>query len=183
MARTNNHIPIFLLLLTFSFAQALHAGELGDQLNFLSRKFVIFLDFDKFNEAANLFHYPQSYTEKELNREANSIMNSLKLYTTVIGTPKIINSFKYNGKIVAVGVTGAGLDYWQQKTKQSQQIILPVKFSNLGKGFLRIEFCLIKENWEIKSVDFGLPATITNEQSIQRLREEDGKSGTDPNEI
>ena len=182
MARTNNHIPIFVLLLTFSFAQALHAGELGNQLNFLSRKFVFYLDSGNFDEAANLFHYPQSYTEKELNREVNSITNSLKLYTTVIGTPRIIDSFKYNGKIVAVGVTGADLDYWQQKTKQSPQFILPVKFGNLGRGFLRIEFCLIKENWEIKSVDFGLPATITNEQSIQRLRAEDRKSGADPNE-
>lgn len=172
MTRPSYHILIIILLLTSAFPQILQAEDLSNKLNLLSKKFVSFLSSGNFEKASSLFHYPQSYSEEELNREIISIKTSLKKYTLFIGKPTVIDSFKYNDKIIAIGVTGADFDYWQKKVEKSPQLILPVEFSKLGIGFLRIEFCHINESWEIKSVDFGIPATKINDQSIQSLRED-----------
>lgn len=160
--RTILYVVILSVLIPLSiFAQPLTTHEE------LTKKYLAYVEQNSFEEAANLFHYPSSYSFAKKQSEFNSVKDALKRYKANLGSILQIIGKMPQGDYIGTGVSGAEIDYWNKIQNQPQQIILPCRFQNLEFCVIRIVFCEIQDKIEIQSVDYSF---IRSENSITILK-------------
>lgn len=128
-----------------------------------ARLFINCYNNNDFFGATKLFHFPQDYTDKELKKEKDAIRKTLKMYFEEFG--KITNIEKTDNPSLYyfVMIGGGNLPYWQ-KYPDVYNTFYKVKFSREGQGYLVLVFCHISDKWEIRQVNYGLPAERSKSQ-------------------
>ena len=122
-----------------------------------SGRFVEAYNKKDFAGLAELFHFPPEYTEQELKADKEAIRKTLSLYFDefgkITGFEKVENPpFHY---FVAIG--GADISYWE-KHPEGDKVSYKAAFSGEGEGYLTLTFSYILRKWEIRQVNYGLPA-------------------------
>lgn len=111
-----------------------------------------------FDTASELFHYPSTYSPEERAKDKIGVRSVLEYFNQSFG--KIL-SYKIpeNTELyLALSIGGGDLPYWA-KHPTSIRITYEVRFSNDGQGYVIIDLCKINDNYEIRSVHYGLPAS------------------------
>ena len=148
-------LNMFLLIGFLVFPLSLNADDQAVITQKLAGEFLKLTQNDQFEQAALLFHYPDTYSKKKRESEFRSVRDGLKKHKDKFGN--IIQIVKYipDADFLGFGVSGAEIDYWKQQVGESPSIILPCKFEKLNFGIIRIIFCKIGDKYEIQSVDYS----------------------------
>lgn len=122
-----------------------------------SGRFVEAYNKKDFAGLAELFHFPEEYTGEELKADKEAIRKTLSLYFDefgkIAGLEKVENPpFHY---FVTIG--SADIAYWE-KHPEGDKVAYKAVFSREGEGYLTLTFSYILRKWEIRQVNYGLPA-------------------------
>jgi len=116
---------------------------------------------------ANLLHYPDSFTQEQLNEDKNGITRCLAIVADKLGSLESyeLNNNKISYLFVALGT--ASLEYWD-KHPFFYSLIYDVKFAKREKGYLIFNFSIINDKLVIHSTLFGLPADNPESETIMK---------------
>ncbi len=148
-------IGLIVFLIGFFFVSNAPAQE--EIFSEKTGRFVDHYNKKEFAGLVDLFHFPEEYTAAEMKADKEALRKTLKLYFDefgkITGFEKMENPpFHY---FVTIG--SADIPYWQ-KNPEGDKITYRVKFSQEGEGFLVLVFSYILKEWEIRQVNYGLPA-------------------------
>jgi hypothetical protein len=119
-------------------------------------------------EAAELFHYPPSYTGQERKDDVAAVALTLGLMTREFGTPGSPQPHTSYAMWYAVGGGGGDIPYWKDHP-HLLDAVYRVSFSREGPGFVIFKFIEIGGAIEIASVQYGIPADRAG--AMERIRE------------
>ena len=143
---------------TFSKSQALKISEL----------FIKFVSKDDFESASKLLHYPNEYTEEQLESDIKGVSAIMQSLDHSFG--EIISYKEATGMNVVASIGGgtADIPYWK-KYSESKKLTLEASFSKYGNGYLEFVFYNINGELGLRAVNYGLPASST--ESIKLLKQ------------
>lgn len=154
MKKQFRHIYLLACFILFVVAPARTQEE---NLQEKATLFINYYNNKDFVGATKLFHFPQGYTTKELKEDKVAISKALKLYFEEFGeitkSEKTVNPSQYYFHMIG----GGNLPYWQ-RYPDAYNLFYKVEFSREGKGYVVLVFCHILDKWEIRQVNYGLPA-------------------------
>lgn len=114
-----------------------------------------------FEGAATLFHYPESYSAAELQKDRTEVAQGLALLVEEFGVPN--DPRPADGIVVNLqaAVGGGTLPYWQSKRNLGRDVtlILEVKFEKEGHGFVPCYFYRSEDGLKIQAAGFALPVS------------------------
>jgi hypothetical protein len=119
--------------------------------------FVDYYNKKDFGRLVNLFHFPKDYTEAQLKEDKEAIGKTLQLYFEEFGKIAGFEKVEDPPRYLFVAIGSATVPYWE-KNPEGDTVTYKVKFSRDGEGYLVLVFSYILKEWEIRQVDFGLPA-------------------------
>ena len=160
--RTALIVSFFFLVAT---PQVIAQQSTGPSL--VAEQYISLMARGYFEQASNLFHYPNSYTTEEKRSEFNSLKTDLQKYAETFGNIIETSNSMPEGNYIGIGVSGAGIDYWADYAGEIKQIMLPSNFQYVGWGVLRIGLISTDSKWEIQQVDYGF---IRTDESIKAIR-------------
>ncbi len=123
----------------------------------ISEKYLDASKNSDLGKISRLFHYPHSFSSKQLDEEVESIS---QVITNIIDELGTIDSYKLNNtKIIINGhftMQSASQGYWR-KYPYFNRSIYDVNFSKQGKGNVIFSFSIIEGEMVINSVSYALP--------------------------
>jgi hypothetical protein len=122
----------------------------------ISNKFFNYLKNDYYSEAADLFHYPNEYSNEELQKDKFYMKETLRLCKKEFGEITSIKAITQSPGSVNFSLRGGDFNYWKKYPYFVAQIF-QVQFENEGLGFIFMRFCNIKDTLEIRSISYGIP--------------------------
>ena len=114
---------------------------------------------------ANLLHYPDSFTQEQLNYDKNSIVKVLTIVTDKLGS---LESYELNNSQISylfAALQTASPEYWDTHPFFCS-LIYDVRFAKREKGYLIFNFSIINDKLVIHSTFFGLPADNPESQIV-----------------
>lgn len=148
-------IGFTLLVLVLFFSSDAQAQE--EIFKEKTARFVDAYNKKDFDGVADLFHFPAEYTEAEMKADKEAIRKTLKLYFDEFG--KIAGFEKKENPPFHYFVTigSADIPYWERHP-EGDKISYKVTFAREGEGYLVLVFSYILKEWEVRQVNYGLPA-------------------------
>lgn len=144
---------VFLIVLMFASGAPAQEEVFSEKTG----RFVEAYNQKDFAGLAGLFHYPKEYTEAERRADREAIVRTLRMYFDEFG--KIVKFEKVENPpfhyFVMIG--GADIPYWEAHPEGDKRTY-KVTFSREGEGYLVLVFSYILKEWEIRQVNYGLPA-------------------------
>ena len=144
-----------------------------DEMNRVGEKYFSLLNEEKYDEIADLFHFPLEDTAKETIRDRKKIVKFHRLMRKEFGPVKrhsLLTMGMYAFNVVAI-YTGKG-EYWL-RNPANKQFVYNVDFEKEGKGGIILQFCYINKKLELRMVQYGIPrGKKGSEETIKRLLEE-----------
>jgi len=119
--------------------------------------FISLYNKKAFLGATTLFNFPADYSNKELREDKNAISKTLNMFYEEFGKIASIEKIDNLSLYYFVTIGGGNFPYWQ-KYPDVYNSFYKVKFSREGKGYVVLVFCHISDRWEIRQVNYGLPA-------------------------
>ncbi len=120
-------------------------------------RFVDLYNKKDFDGLTGLFHFPKENTEAERKADKEAIRKTLAMYFDEFGKITGFEKRENPPFYYFVTIAGADIAYWQ-KHPEGDKITYQVKFARQGDGYLELVFSYILREWEIRQVNFGLPA-------------------------
>lgn len=158
-------VVIILLLSSSAFAESNSPNEMFFQIN---DQFFKTEQIQDFTNAAELFHYPRSYSLNELDKDKQAVKLILNYFYQSFG--KIL-SYKLLEKAepyIALAIGGGDASYWAQNPNYIRTVY-ETQFSNEGQGYVIIDLCKINDKYQIRYVHYGLP--ISRKDCQKRIQE------------
>lgn len=116
------------------------------------------IDNDDFDKTPALFHYPERYTEGELNRDRCMISKSMRIMTDVFGKPSELKPQEHVGQIkhYSIHIRAGDAKYWQKKDARASTSFF-ADFANIGPGVVNFQFEGVEKGRPVlRSLAFGL---------------------------
>ena len=157
---------IFLISNFCVLAESTPVEEIINQIN---EEFFVYEQNQDFNNAANIFHYPPSYSNAELVKDKTAVKLVLEYFNKSFGrvvTHKIVRAPELN---LSLSIGGGNLPYWTNNPRLIKTTY-EVQFSNDGKGYVVIDLCKIGKNFEVRAIHYGLP--LSRKDTPNRIQEE-----------
>jgi hypothetical protein len=124
---------------------------------------------ERYDDAAHLFKYPDSYSPQELNKDAESVANILRIISEEVGVIQTYNLSDKEKPDFHVGLFGGLPEYWE-KHPYFIKLIYDVVFSKKGGGQVVFLFSLVDNKLVINSVLHGLtPNTMKNQETVEGI--------------
>ena len=153
--------------LTQSFAQVSYNASPNE----VTSKLIGCIQNSNYDRAVGLFHFPPSYSKKELTDDIKGITAAFKLIERELGKVISIKPLKESMLYYDVSIEGGNISYWQQYP-QSLKFEYEVEYEKERKGILAVEACNIKSSWEIRKVHYGIDAnSIGSKERIFEIME------------
>ena len=140
------------------------------EINALSAKYFKLLKEEKFEEIADLFHYPPSLTHQEVKKKRETVIEDIKLIRKELGAVKKYRPYFGIYQLVFVGITAADMQYWQ-RNPAFRQAVFSVVYVKEGAGGIVLQYCKINKKLEIRMVQYGLPANDKNKEKVIKLKD------------
>jgi hypothetical protein len=137
------------------FASATFAQ--GENVRENATIFINYYNSKDFLGATSLFHFPADYTANELKEDKDAVSKTLNMYYEEFGRIASIERKDNVSLYYFVSIGGGNLPYWQ-KYPNTYNLFYKVNFSREGQGYVVLVFCNISDKWEIRQVNYGLPA-------------------------
>lgn len=179
--KTKSLLVLALLLSLFSarsLAQDDKAEDTGVRLRSIASDFFARVSAGRFSDAAELFHFPPSFTSAERAKDAKGVALTLRILAREFGRPENPKPDDSFAVFYSVGGGGGDPSYWQQYPL-SLDLRYRVHFDREGDGFVIFKFSTISGAIEIKQLNYGIPANRAGalertNQIIQTLIKEKG---------
>jgi hypothetical protein len=120
-------------------------------------RFVEDYNRQEFARLVELFHFPEEYTEAERKKDKEAIGKTLKIYFDAFGKIASFEKVTDPPFYYFVTIGSADIPYWKSHP-EGDTATYKVKFSREGEGSLGLVFSYILKKWEIRQVNYGLPA-------------------------
>ena len=127
----------------------------GQEIETLTASFFQFMKDERFDGASQLFHYPPGLTDLELSQRRKTVSTSLQLLQKEFGKVTHQQVTQPPGQVLSVTVTGCSIAYWEKHPQYSSSLF-KAEFDKEGEGFLLVSFCKITDEWQIRTVKYGL---------------------------
>ena len=148
----------FLLALSsvqnFSFSQQ----KISEDMKALAASFFELTQKHNFTEVSRLFNYPSEYTKEQLSQDMSMVRKMTQLINDQFGEIKRVNPVSSQDSSLQIGVGGGDLPYWE-KHPTFIRVCYDVQFANAGSGSIDFYFANIRNKWEIRQVNYGLPVS------------------------
>ena len=125
-------------------------------------QFVAALQRNTFKEAAELFHYPQSYTGDELSRERSGITGFLTALLAEIGEIDTVSRVPPPaGQFLSLGESAGDIPYWSSHPELSkvENVVYRVNVKRDGEVYFVVSLIRPAFAWEVRSLTFELSAS------------------------
>jgi hypothetical protein len=166
---------IFYIAITLAFihsglsaAQDRPGKTVEEAIKAITSDFFARISEGHYIEAANLFHFPPTFTPGERSKDVAAVAATLAILTKEFGIPNEPKPNDSTALWYSIGAGSAHLAYWQNYP-YSVDLRLRVKFSREGPGYMVVKFSKIEGVIEIRNVDYGLPADGPG--AIKRIKE------------
>jgi hypothetical protein len=153
-------LGILLGLLSSHCIYALKEG-VPEEYSQLISSYVTNFNNKDFLATAKLFHYPNNYSDRELERDTYCLSKFLEYFNQEFGDINEIIPVKNGDKYYSVELYGGDKRYWQKHSQYTQFEYL-VDFSKEGRGYLIFWLCNISGKVEIRSVRHAISASKEN---------------------
>lgn len=155
---------LFLILSPVSYAQEFHE----DACKELAELYFSHLKDADFLGASNLFHYPPTYSQQELDKDVEQVAEFLRYLHREFGK---LNSYEPDTGLSLcynISVGGGDLNYWKDKPG-AHPFTYKADFEREREAYVCVQFCEINDKIEVRAVSYGLP--ISKPDSAQRISE------------
>ena len=120
----------------------------------------------KYQELSSLHHYPGASNSAYAGEDRCHIESNLRDLVDQFGDLKSMKPLNERVMFVGLGSGHGHEGYWQQQP-QAYTFTYQAEFSKAGSGILKLEVVNFTDHPELKSIQFGLPAS---EQSMSLLQ-------------
>jgi hypothetical protein len=120
----------------------------------------------EFHAAADMFHYPKTQSRTERDADRTSIALWLKGLCTELGELKTADTLGQSAptdRLLVLSVAGGDVAYWSKRGTVTT-VVYSFRTSFDREPDTRVSIHLMKtdDRWEVRSFNFGIPATRTN---------------------
>ena len=121
-------LKLFIIIVVLSSACFLNAEDDNYGPQSIAGEFLKQMQANNFDQAAKLFHYPDSYPAKKKESEFRSVRDFLKRHKDQLGNITELLKTIPKEDYIGSGVSGAEIDYWSKQEGPSPAIIIPCRF-------------------------------------------------------
>jgi len=112
-------------------------------------------------KAANLIHYPSTYTARELEVEKKTLAVMIKSICEELGTPSNYQLSNSGERYAGITISAGDFKYWQQYPNFMKSTY-EVNYGNDGRGFVELTYHRENSAVRLRSISFNLPASKDN---------------------
>ncbi len=159
---------LFLLFGQLLFAQYQNLVINQQELFSLCESCMKNIQKQDFDSALELFHFPPGYTDKELKKDKEAVLEHILLFNNEFG--KIITYKPNQGYAEYYHLMAGGGDivYWGEHPRNIN-LVYEVEFDKEGPGIVNFVLNNVTGDWEIQMIGYGLLAS--NKDAKKRIDE------------
>lgn len=123
----------------------------------LADAFLAHMSAEEYQAAADLLHYPASFTPQERRSDASAVAASLRILGEELGSPADAAPFSGVRLSLNVGAYGGNNEYWAAHP-DGVSVDYSANFTEAGPGWVLFLFVDVSGEWEIGQIAYGLPS-------------------------
>tara|TARA_R110002074_G_scaffold195141_1_gene361315 strand:+ start:368 stop:853 length:486 start_codon:yes stop_codon:yes gene_type:complete len=123
-----------------------------------AQRYIKAINEEDFKKAALQVYYPESLQGEEKEDEIKVISKFITIFSNEFGTISNIKTVAEIEKYYSTFVMAGSLKFWTDKVN-SLHLQYQVIYSKQKQGFMIFNFSEVNGGWELRSVEYGLPAS------------------------
>jgi hypothetical protein len=124
----------------------------------LADAFLAHVSAEEYQAAADLMHYPASFTPDERRADAAAVAASLRILGEELGQPADAAPFTGERLSLNVAAYGGSNEYWAEHP-DGVSVDYAANFTEAGPGWVLFLFVDVSGEWEIGQIAYGLPSS------------------------
>ena len=154
---------LFFLFIVINTSDAFAKKSIED-LEVQALDYIEAINAKDFEKAALQIYYPESLQGEEKENEIREISKSLTIFDNEFGSVSNISPAELEKYYSALVMAGS-LKFWVDKVN-GLNLKYQVIYSKHNKGFMVFNFSEVNGELELRSVEYGLPATRSDAISV-----------------
>jgi hypothetical protein len=137
----------------------------------LGAMFFRLFDSGQYGKTAAFFHYPEDYTTRQREEDAQGIVRFLESVSATAGKLRDRQTQSLGGAFIMIGIGAGDVPYWTAHAEFANGIqtnyVVGTQEGPLG---ISLNWVSAKGNWELRNVVFNIPSDRKGaEELVQRL--------------